>query len=64
MGEHSGSMWAGMAKARSELTTWFRQNRPEELIEKSKPKPQDDSPVGILTLTTKPQTKLEQPEGG
>jgi len=64
MSEHPGSMWAAMAKARSDLITWYRQNLPQELIKKTKPKPQEDSHPEILALTTKPTAKMEQTEGG
>jgi tetratricopeptide (TPR) repeat protein len=75
--DHAGSMWADLAKARSMLLSWYRQDEPRKLIEQNRPAPasSDASRGGgrqttdytnendhVLTTESLPQT--EQAKGG
>jgi len=75
--DHAGSMWADLAKARSTLLSWYRQDEPRKLIEQNRPAPasSDASRGGgrqttdypnendhVLTTESLPQT--EQAKGG
>jgi hypothetical protein len=62
--DHAGSMWADLAKARSMLLSWYRQDEPRKLIEQNRRQTTDYPNENDFILTTESQPKTEQAKGG
>jgi tetratricopeptide (TPR) repeat protein len=62
--DHAGSMWADLAKARSMLLSWYRQDEPRKLIEQNRRQTTDYPNENDHVLTTESQPKTEQAKGG
>jgi tetratricopeptide (TPR) repeat protein len=62
--DHAGSMWADLAKARSMLLSWYRQDEPRKLIEQNRRQTADYPNENDYILTTKSQPQTEQAKGG
>jgi tetratricopeptide (TPR) repeat protein len=62
--DHAGSMWADLAKARSMLLSWYRQDEPRKLIEQNRRQTTDYPNENDHVLTTESQPQTEQAKGG
>ncbi len=62
--DHAGSMWADLAKARSILLSWYRQDEPRKLIEQNRRQTTGYPNENDYILTTKSQPQTEQAKGG
>ena len=62
--DHAGSMWADLAKARSMLLSWYRQDEPRKLIEQNRRQTTNYPNENDYILTTESQPKTEQAKGG
>jgi len=62
--DHAGSMWADLAKARSMLLSWYRQDEPRKLIEQNRRQTTDHPNENDHVLTTESRTQTEQAKGG
>ena len=62
--DHAGSMWADLAKARSMLLSWYRQDEPRKLIEQNRRQTTDHPNENDYILTTESQPQTEQAKGG
>ena len=62
--DHAGSMWADLAKARSMLLSWYRQDEPRKLIEQNRRQTTGYPNENDFILTTEPQPQTEQAKGG
>ena len=62
--DHAGSMWADLAKARSMLLSWYRQDEPRKLIEQNRRQTTDYPNENDHVLTTESLPQTEQAKGG
>jgi tetratricopeptide (TPR) repeat protein len=62
--DYAGSMWADLAKARSMLLSWCRQDEPRKLIEQNRRQTTGYPNENDFILTTESQPKMEQAKGG
>jgi len=62
--DYAGSMWADLAKARSILLSWYRQDEPRKLIEQNRRQTTDYPNENDFVLTTESQPQTEQAKGG
>jgi len=62
--DHAGSMWADLAKARSMLLSWYRQDEPRKLIEQNRRQTTGYPNENSYILTTESQPQTEQAKGG
>jgi len=62
--DYAGSMWADLAKARSMLLSWYRQDEPRKLIEQNRRQTTDYPNKNDYILTTESQPQTEQAKGG
>jgi len=62
--EHPNSLWTDLAKARSKLISWYRQDNPRTLIDENRQQPADHEEADDYMLTTKHQSETEQSKGG